>query len=64
MVVDFTHIERLIKNKMSHKHLNEAFDFNPTAENIAKWVVDSVPLCFKAIVKENDNNEAIYELEN
>ena len=48
---------------MDHKNLNDVFDFNPTSENIAKWIVDTVPCCYKASVMENNNNEAIYENE-
>ena len=61
MVVDFTLIKKLVKEKMDHKNLNDVFNFNPTADNIAKWIVETVRLCFKAIVKETENNEAIYE---
>ena len=61
MVVDFTYIKKLIKDKLDHKNLNDVLEFNPTSENIAKWVVETVPFCFKAIVMENDNNEAVYE---
>lgn len=63
MVVDFTYIKNLIKDKMDHKNLNEVFNFNPTSENIAKWIVDNIPNCYKASVMENCNNEAIYENE-
>jgi 6-pyruvoyltetrahydropterin/6-carboxytetrahydropterin synthase len=63
MVVDFTRIKKLVKDKLDHKHLNDVFNFNPTSENMAKWIVDTVPLCFKAVVRENEDNEAIYELE-
>ena len=56
MVVDFTLMKKLIKEKMDHKNLNDVFNFNPTAENIAKWIVETVPLCFKAIVKETENS--------
>ena len=61
MVVDFILIKKLVKDKMDHQNLNDVFNFNPTAKNIAKWIVETVPLCFKAIVKETENNEAIYE---
>ena len=35
--------------------------FNPTAENIAKWIVDEIPHCYKAKVAETASNVAIYE---
>ncbi len=34
MVIDFTHISRVVK-ELDHKNLNDEFDFNPTAEHIA-----------------------------
>ncbi len=61
MVIDFIKIKELIHKKLDHKNLNDIFDFNPTSENIAKWIVDTVPLCYKVIVQESENNEAIYE---
>lgn len=62
MVIDFTYIKKMITEKLDHKNLNEIFNFNPTAENIAKWIVETIPCCYKAIVQESENNEATYEL--
>lgn len=61
MVVDFTHIKRAIHDKLDHQYLNEVVDFNPTAENIAKWIVDEIPQCYRAEVQESEGNIAIYE---
>ena len=61
MVVDFTAIKRLVLERLDHKVLNEVLDFNPTAENIARWIVDSVPHCVRAEVVESEGNLAIYE---
>lgn len=61
MVIDFSTIKRLIIDKVDHKVLNEVLDFNPTAENIARWIVDIVPNCYRAEVRESVNNWAIYE---
>lgn len=60
MVCDFKHIKNLIHGKLDHKNLNEVFDFNPTAENIAKWIVDQIPECYKASVQESEGNIAWY----
>ena len=49
MVVDFSHIKRSVKS------------LNPTAENIAFWVYEQIPSCFKVEVKESEGNTAIYE---
>lgn len=62
MVIDFAHIKEQIHGRLDHANLNEVLDFNPTAENIAKWIVDTVPHCFKAEVQESTGNLAIYEL--
>lgn len=61
MVVDFTKIKELIKDTLDHAVLNEVFDFNPTAENIARWIVDSIPECYRCEVQESEGNTAIYE---
>ena len=61
MVIDFSHIKKIINDKMDHKNLNEVFKFNPTAENIAKWICDQIDTCFKVEVQESEGNIAIYE---
>ncbi len=61
MVVDFTHVKRLIKEKLDHQTLNDVLPFNPTAENIARWCVDLIPECYKATVQESEGNVAAYE---
>jgi 6-pyruvoyltetrahydropterin/6-carboxytetrahydropterin synthase len=35
-------IKKWIDETMDHKHLNDVFDFNPTAENIAKHIFEQV----------------------
>lgn len=60
MVCDFTHIKEMIKERCDHKNLNEVFPFNPTAENIARWIVDSIEECYRADVQESENNIASY----
>lgn len=61
MVIDFTEIKRLVKGKLDHKDLNEVFDFNPTAENIAYWITTQVPQCYRVEIQESSGNMAIYE---
>ena len=47
--------------RIDHTNLNEVLKFNPTAENIARWIVDTVPNCYKAEVWESRDNMAAYE---
>lgn len=61
MVIDFTHIKKAVHAKLDHRNLNEILSFNPTAENIAKWICDQIPSCFKVQVQESEGNIAIYE---
>ncbi len=62
MVVDFKKISNIIKEKLDHQYLNEKFTgFNPTAENIAKWIQSQIPHCVKVQVQESEGNVAIYE---
>ena len=61
MVCDFTQIKKLIHDRLDHNNLNEVFDFNPTAENIARWIVEQIPEAFKCEVQESEGNIASYE---
>ena len=62
MVVDFGHIKQSIMDVLDHKHLNDVVRFNPTAENIARWIVERIHNCYKADVQESMGNVASYEL--
>lgn len=62
MVIDFSEIKNKVKNVLDHSNLNEVMDINPTAENIARWVCDRVPLCYRVEVRESEGNLAVYEV--
>lgn len=63
MVLDFTEIKRKISDKLDHKYLNDVLDFNPTAENIAKWICETIgQKCVRVKIIESQGNEAVYEI--
>ena len=63
MVVDFKLIKEKIHSVLDHQNLNEILHFNPTAENIARWVTEQVPFCYRADVQESEGNTATYKKE-
>ncbi|MDO5394788.1 MAG: 6-carboxytetrahydropterin synthase QueD [Bacteroidales bacterium] len=63
MVTDFTHIKKSVLSRLDHACLNDILPCNPTAENIARWIVDNVPNCYRAEVQESEGNTAAYEKE-
>ena len=70
MVMDFKHIKQKIHGYLDHGNLNELLPFNPTAENIAKWIADQLTgmfdgiyvKCTRVSVEESAHNTAIYEV--
>lgn len=69
MVIDFTHIKHHIHDVLDHQCVNDVVKFNPTAENIARWVCDRVTqlcetgYCYKVTVQESEGNVAVYEVD-
>lgn len=62
MVMDFTEIKKKIHNALDHKYINDVIQMNPTAENIAKWISDTIgEQCYKVSVQESEGNIAEYE---
>ena len=60
MVLDFTKIKEIV-NRLDHVHINDIVPFNPTAENMAKWLCDQIPHCVAVSVQETEGNVATYE---
>jgi len=69
MVVDFKKVKEVI-NQLDHKNLNEILDFEPTAENITKYLYDKIhdipDLSELALVEvtiwESDNASITYSI--
>ena len=61
MVCDFALIKKTIGDRLDHKFLNDVVDFNPTAENLARWICGRIPNCVKVSVQESEGNIAEYE---
>ena len=60
MVVDFTRIKEAIQSHLDHQNLNDLLPFNPSTENLARWICEQVPHCYRVDVKECEGNEASY----
>lgn len=60
MIVDFSHVKQQIIGRLDHRYLNDLFDFNPTAENLARWICEQVPHCYKVTFQESEGNVACY----
>lgn len=61
MVTDFSKVKERVAGYLDHGNLNELLPFNPTAENIARWICDSVENCYRVEVQESEGNIAAYE---
>lgn len=61
MVCDFTHVKTAIHDRLDHQNINNILPSNPTAENIARWVTEQIPECYKCEVQESEGNIAIFE---
>ena len=60
MVVDFKNIKDKIHGYLDHGDFNELLPFNPTAENIARWICDQVDKFYRVDVEESLNNKVVY----
>lgn len=63
MVADFSAVKNKIFSLLDHKYVNDLVDFNPTGENLAKWICESIPNCYKVLFQESENNIAAYAVD-
>lgn len=60
-------IKKYIDDTLDHRHLNDILLFNPTAENMAKYLFDlfkaDIPELYAVEVSETPKTTAIYELD-
>ena len=49
-----------MQGKLDHRFANDVVNFNTTAENLAKWICDQVPHCYKVSFQESEGNIAVY----
>ncbi|WP_108821500.1 6-carboxytetrahydropterin synthase QueD [Dysgonomonas sp. Marseille-P4361] len=58
-------IKQYIDRELDHRHLNDIFPFNPTAENMAKYLYDlfkkEISEVYAVEVSETPKTTAIYE---
>lgn len=58
-------VKRYIDGTLDHRHLNDVLSFNPTAENMAKYLYDifkkDIPELYAVEVSETPKTTAIYE---
>lgn len=62
---ELDNVKRYIDNTLDHRHLNDLFPFNPTAENLAKYLYDvfkkDIPELYAVEVSETPKTTAVYE---
>lgn len=62
---ELDNVKQYIDDRLDHRHLNDIFPFNPTAENIAKFLYDTfkkeIPELYAVEVSETPKTTAIYE---
>jgi 6-pyruvoyltetrahydropterin/6-carboxytetrahydropterin synthase len=65
--LDFEPVKRYVDEQLDHQHLNDILPFNPTAENLAKYLYDTFKPqfseLFKVEVSETPKTKASYEID-
>lgn len=74
MVIDFARLKKEVHDHFDHHHLNTLLKNNPTAENMAKYIADTLNsrhdtqeaeglLVYRVDVEETKNNIATWEVD-
>lgn len=66
MIEDFEYIEKQVKGSLDGKYINEipGLSFvSPTMENMAKWICEIVPHCYKVRIEDLDNRSVTEYIE-
>jgi len=58
MVYDFAEIKKGVVDLLDHKTINDVVEFNPTAENLAQWILDKFELATEVSVQESPGSIA------
>lgn len=73
MIIDFKQIKNIVSDKLDHRYINSVLsDINPTAENIAAWILTEMnnklkelnaidgsdSVCYRVTVQESEGNIA------
>lgn len=72
MVIDFKKINNAIHDRLDHMYINDVVSVNPTAENMAAWILDRVndelrevnkadgsdSECYRVTIQESEGNVA------
>jgi 6-pyruvoyltetrahydropterin/6-carboxytetrahydropterin synthase len=59
MIIDYVDIKKIV-NELDHGFINDKVDFNPTAENLCRYLCDKIPFCYKVEIKEASKSWASY----
>ena len=63
MVIDYSDLKRIVTDLLDHKYVNDLVSFNPTSENLARWICEAVPNCYKVRFQESEDNVAVYAMD-
>ena len=64
-VIDYADIDRAVRpivDSLDHRNLDEIFEFKTTAENIARWLLETIPLdVYRIVFRETASTSVIVQ---